>query len=191
MGDYPDDYDPAALPTDTQMGAGMKDKLTVAKMRGTHSRVAVGRDTGMMEAKAGVEVVKVVTIQPPTTPTTTHHPPRALESYKDTTGQEGTTREVCSYVDGVCHIHGPAEKLWKPSKVWAKKNNGVFGWKYTKITYFSCRKIARTPMETVKPTFVSMGGAAALHSTTNFTVLCNGGRRGRRGFESKNTSDRK
>ena len=123
--------------------------------------------------------------------TTTHHPPSPAVNLKDDTGPVGEYLGECVYDNGVCRTHGEAEKLWRPSKVWAKKKNGVFGWKYSKETYFSCRKFTRKPVETDRPTFVSMGGSTALHSTTNFTVLCNGGIRGRRGFESKKSTDRK
>ena len=182
-GDSTDDTRLAELLSDTSMVVGIKSKPVVTNGRGTLTGMAGGEELGGTESRAGTQGVR---LHPPTNITTTHPPPSPAVTQKDDTGLG-----ECAYIDGVCRIHGKAEKLWKPSKIWAKKKNGVFGWKYTKLTYFSCRKIARTPMETVQPTFVSMGGSTALHSTTNFTVLCNGGIRGRRGLESKKSTDRK
>ena len=74
----------------------------------------------------------------------------------------------CSYSDGVCGVHGPATKKWRPSKVWTKKPNGLFGWKYTRHVYYTCT--GNTPStaprdvpvqnQEPKPSFLVLGSAS-------------------------------
>ena len=187
-GDSTNDTRLADLLSDTSMMEGNKSKPVVTNGRGTQTGMAGRGSIGGTGPRAGSQGVR---LHPPTTTTTTHHPPSPAVNLKDDTGPVGEYLGECVYDNGVCRTHGEAEKLWRPSKVWAKKKNGVFGWKYSKETYFSCRKFTRKPVETDRPTFVSMGGSTALHSTTNFTILCNGGIRGRRGFVNKKSTDRK
>ena len=47
---------------------------------------------------------------------------------------------MCSYVEGVCDIHGPATKKWRVGRVWGKKSNGLYGWKYVRKNYYVCEK---------------------------------------------------
>ena len=130
-----------------------------------------------------------------TTPTTTTaHPPIPTDPQPDVmTIHAEREVQLCEYVRGVCSIHGKAEKLWKPTKVWAKGNTGVFGWKYSRKAYFTCRKVTRKPTQETQPTFIAVGGQSELQTQENFATLT-GGRRGRRGFVSQknlNTDDRK
>ena len=51
-------------------------------------------------------------------------------------GVPSTIQPACSYSrSGVCGVHGPASKKWRPSKVWTKNKHGLFGWKYTRHVY--------------------------------------------------------
>ena len=73
-----------------------------------------------------------------------------------------------------------AEKLFRPSRVWAKEKNCIFGWKYTKVTYFSCRKVTQGPKETLKPTFIA-GRRAGSELCSIFNTRSGGLLRGKRG----------
>ena len=74
----------------------------------------------------------------------------------------------CAYNDGVCGVHGPATKKWRPSKVWTKKPNGLFGWKYTRHVYYTCT--GKTPStaprdvpvqnQEPEPSFLVLGSAS-------------------------------
>ena len=83
-------------------------------------------------------------------------------------GAPSITSPECSYNDGVCGVHGPATKKWRPSKVWTKKPNGLFGWKYTRHVYYTCT--GNTPStaprdvpvqnQEPKPSFLVLGSAS-------------------------------
>ena len=74
----------------------------------------------------------------------------------------------CSYVEGVCRLHGPATKKWRGGKVWGKKKNGLYGWVYGRKDYYVCE--GRTKRQSDRgdgdktdktdktvPTFIYMG----------------------------------
>ena len=57
--------------------------------------------------------------------------------------------------DGVCIIHGwKATKLSIPTKKWAAKRGGGFGWKTTRVTRFLCKARSNAPAEPEIPTSV-------------------------------------
>ena len=55
----------------------------------------------------------------------------------------------CTFTkDGTCNDHGmKAEKLSIPTKKWAKKRGGGYGWKTVKISRFLCRAKKNLPVE--------------------------------------------
>ena len=152
---------------------------TVTKERGQHTGMA-GREgdvVGKAEDDLGVAIRTTPTI-------TTAHPPIPMDPQPDGMSihaERGV--QVCEYVRGVCSIHGKAEKLWKPTKVWTKGNTGVFGWKYSRKAYYTCRKVTRKPTQETQPTFIAVGGQSELQTQENLSTLT-GGRRGRRGYVS-------
>ena len=99
---------------------------------------------------------------------------------------------VCVYTAGVCGTHGTAEKLFRPSRVWARGKNGTFGWKYSKVTYYSCRKVTQKPKETLKPTFIA-GKRGGPELCSIFHRQGGGLPRGKRGLvmKQKEETDRK
>ena len=57
--------------------------------------------------------------------------------------------------DGVCNIHGlKATKLRIPTKKWAAKRGGGFGWKTIKVIRFLCKARNNAPAEPEIPTSV-------------------------------------
>ena len=98
---------------------------------------------------------------PLTTQQQTLHPPMVSGS-RD--GDHDRPNVACSYTDGVCSIHGPATKKWRGGKVWGKKSNGLYGWKFGRKTYFVCEKKPSvrgvvTDDEDNEPTFILMRGS--------------------------------
>ena len=143
--------------------------------------------------KKAEEGLRVATDISPTPATI--HPSTPLDPLPDRTDNLMSAGvAVCEYTNGICSVHGEAEQLWRPSKTWRRKKDGTFGWKYVKETYYSCRKITRKPAVDPQPTFIAGGEQSEPLTQKNFTVLTTGGRRGRRGYMSKNlmnTADRK
>ena len=127
-----------------------------------------------------------------TTPTTTTaHPPIPTDPQPDVmTIHAEREVQLCEYVRGVCSIHGKAEKLWKPTKVWAKGNTGVFGWKYSRKAYFTCRKVTRKPTQETQPTFIAVGGAVRAADTGKLCYTYRGQARQERFCESEKLEHR-
>ena len=89
-----------------------------------------------------------------------------------------TTAGPCSYSEGgVCHLHGQAQKKFKPGRRWTKGKNGLFSWRYCKTWYFVCSGPKRTTTEdghqpTQKPTFLILkdsgtNGASGINKKTS------------------------
>ena len=70
-------------------------------------------------------------------------------------GEGVTHTRVCNYTkDGVCDTHGQAEKIWKPKRSWKKGKNGLFSWKYSRVTDWKCTTRVGGPPQLQKPTFL-------------------------------------
>ena len=88
---------------------------------------------------------------------------------------EGSEDKGCSYTEGVCAVHGPATKKWRGGKTWGVKKNGLYGWKYTRRTYWICEKRPGGPVETTgpvggpEPTFIYMGVSTGAKNLSNRT----------------------
>ena len=87
---------------------------------------------------------------------------------------EGTESSGCTYVEGVCSIHGPATKKWRGGKKWGAKKNGLFGWVYDRKTYWVCEKrrggLVGGPEGETKPTFIYMGGSKDAQNLSGYTT---------------------
>ena len=96
--------------------------------------------------------------------TSTNQPPQNTTLKSEvTTGQMvdgiegGGGSLVCRHDSmGMCDVHGQAQKVLQPKRVWAKGRNGLYGWKYLRTTTYSCRTVTKTNDDTPKPTFVSL-----------------------------------
>ena len=62
-----------------------------------------------------------------TTQSQSHHPSMVKRAEIEGMGDEEV---LCVFTDGVCATHGPATKKWRGGKVWGKKKNGLYGWRY-------------------------------------------------------------
>ena len=91
--------------------------------------------------------------------------PAAQAGPGSTTPPGTTAAGTCSHTEsGVCHIHGQAQKMFKPGRKWAKGKDGLYSWKYCKKWEFTCTKMRKkttakdshppTPIQ--KPTFLML-----------------------------------
>ena len=69
---------------------------------------------------------------------------------------EGAENRQCTYVEGVCTLHGPATKKWRGGRRWGEKKNGLFGWVYARKTYWVCEHKRGGPVGGPKPSFIYM-----------------------------------
>ena len=64
---------------------------------------------------------------------------------------------------GMCDVHGQAQKKLRPRKVWTKGKNGLFGWRYARTTYYECRTVTKAEDDdTPRPTFVTMKSSSTI-----------------------------
>ena len=61
---------------------------------------------------------------------------------------------VCTYVEGVCAVHGPATKKWRGGKSWGVKKNGLYAWKYARKDCWVCEQRTDRPVGGPEPTFI-------------------------------------
>ena len=103
-----------------------------------------------------------------TTHTHTNHPTMVKRGVRDSM-DDGDV--LCAYTDGVCATHGPATKKWRGGRVWGKKKNGLFGWKYDRKTYWICEKkrgdLPGVGTEKEEPTFILMGTSKSRLTPSN------------------------
>ena len=117
-------------------------------------------DIPAAEVEAGAVNERVSVIKNDyTTQSQSHHPSMVKRAEIEGMGDEEV---LCVFTDGVCATHGPATKKWRGGKVWGKKKNGLYGWRYDRKDYWVCEKVRddkpggeREP----EPTFVFMGAS--------------------------------
>ena len=109
---------------------------TVAKMRGQLPKLAAG---------VGGELSDNTTNQPTYDPDLQPQGKGEGEAVPGASGGGGNKGVACVHdARGVCSEHGQAKKLFKPNKrVWAKGKNGLYGWKYSRMTYYECRTVTQ------------------------------------------------
>ena len=137
----------------------------VTKKRGQQQQLAEGGKGGSGRAKGGLRGT-TTTNQP--TEVTILQPKDKAEVATDSGAGGGGGSGACVHdSQGKCDVHGQAQKILRPKRVWTKGKNGLFGWRYTRTTYYECRTVTKAEDDTPRPTFVSMKSGSTISKSRN------------------------
>ena len=89
------------------------------------------------------------------------------EGVADTDGVGGDIVQCTHSPEGVCGVHGQAEKHWKPRKRWVKgKKTGLYKWRYDRVHYWKCippRPVVGDGLNSPHPTFLMLRSSAVMN----------------------------